>query len=238
MLEKLLHEMKLYGALEIVPQLNKIKNPKEYARLLLKAEYDFKSNRSIQRKLNSANFPYVKEWTDLDYSLNPKIDFETVQKLLNGEFLNNHHNISLIGTQGTGKTHSLIALGRSICRKNVSVKFFKASELVNELKEAKKNYILSKVMKKIMKFEFIIIDELGYIPFSDEGARLLFDVFASKYEHGSIAVSSNLSFDKWTQIFGSVELTAALIDRFTHKSHICNYQGKSVRLMQSKLNKN
>lgn len=237
MLEKLLQDMKLFGALENLPQLNKVKDPQEYARLLLKAEYDFKNNRSIQRKLKTAKFPYVKEWTDLDYSLNPKIDFETIQKLSNCDFLKKHENIALIGTQGTGKTHSLIALGRAICRKNISVRFFKASELVNELKEAKKNYTLSKTMKKIMKFEFIIIDELGYIPFSDEGARLLFDVFASKYEYGSIALSSNLTFDKWTQIFGTIELTAALIDRFTHKSHIYNYKGKSVRLMQSKLNR-
>ena len=83
----------------------------------------------------------------------------------------------------------------------------------------------------------LIIDELGFVPFSENGARLLFDVFASRYERGSIAVSTNLSFDKWIQVFGSVELTAALIDRFTHKCLIYNFEGKSVRFMEAKRNK-
>ena len=82
MLEKLLQDMKLFGALENLPQLNKVKDPQEYARLLLKAEYDFKNNRSIQRKLKTAKFPYIKQWTDLEYSLNPKIDFETIHKVI------------------------------------------------------------------------------------------------------------------------------------------------------------
>ncbi len=92
-------------------------------------------------------------------------------------------------------------------------------------------------MQGLGRFQLLIIDELGFVPFSENGARLLFDVFASRYERGSIAVSTNLSFDKWIQVFGSVELTAALIDRFTHKCLIYNFEGKSVRFMEAKRNK-
>ena len=113
--------------------------------------------------------------------------------------------------------YSLTALGRDLCRKGKTVRFYTASSLVNLLEEAKANHTLTKVMQSVGKPELLIIDELGFVPFSESGARLLFDVFASRYEKGSIAVSSNLSFDKWVQVFGTPELTAALVDRFTHK---------------------
>ena len=92
-------------------------------------------------------------------------------------------------------------------------------------------------MQSLTKPQLLIIDELGFVPFSESGARLLFDVFASRYERGSIAVSTNLSYDKWIQIFGSVELTAALIDRFTHRCLIYTFEGRSVRLIEAKKNR-
>ncbi len=142
-----------------------------------------------------------------------------------------------MGQQGTGKTHSLIALGRDLCRQGKTVKFYTACSLVNLLEEAKAKHILAKEMQALAKPEVLIIDELGFVPFSENGARLLFDVFASRYEKGSIAVSTNLSFDKWVQVFGTPELTAALIDRFSHKCLIFNYQGKSVRFLDAKKRK-
>jgi DNA replication protein DnaC len=138
-----------------------------------------------------------------------------------------------MGQQGTGKTHSLIALGRDLCRRGISTQFYTACELVNILEKAKVQCQLSKVMQRLIKPELLILDELGFVPFSENGARLLFDVFAGRYERGSIAVSTNLSFDKWTQVFGSVELTGALLDRFTHRSHIFTYKGKSARFAQA-----
>ena len=126
----------------------------------------------------------------------------------------------------------------SLCRKGKTVKFYTACNLVNLLEEAKANHILAKFMNLIAKPDLLVIDELGFVPFSENGARLLFDVFASRYEKGSIGVSTNLSFDKWVQVFGTPELTAALIDRFTHKCLIFNYQGKSMRFSQAKKRKN
>ncbi len=156
--------------------------------------------------------------------------------LFDGKFLEQRRNVCFIGTQGTGKTHSLISLGRELCRKGHTVRFYTACELVNVLEEAKRDVMLTKVMKSLLTPKLLIIDELGFVPFSDNGARLLFDVFASRYERGSTAVSTNLSLDKWVEVLGSVELTAALIDRFCHRAEIFAFQGKSVRLFQTKNN--
>jgi DNA replication protein DnaC len=139
-----------------------------------------------------------------------------------------------MGMQGTGKSHSLLALGRQLCEEGFSVKFYTACGLVNALEEAKAERQLNKLMKSILKPQLLVIDELGFVPFTENGARLLFEVFSRRYEHGSIAVSTNLSFDKWVQIFGSVELTAALVDRFTHKAHNFVYEGESIRFLEAK----
>lgn len=142
-----------------------------------------------------------------------------------------------MGQQGTGKTHSLTALARDLCRKWFAVRFYTASALVNLLEEEKTNHTLTKVMQTLSLPDLLIIDELGFVSFSENGARLLFDVFGSRYEKGSIAVSTNLSFDKWVKVFGTTELTVAFVDQFTHKCIILSYQGKSVRFLDAKKRK-
>ena len=193
----------------------------------------YRRERALKRRLSQAKFPVEKEWVELDRSLNPSIDFDGIETLLDGEFIKQRRNLCFIGTQGTGKTHSLISLGRELCRKGHPVRFYTACELVNVLEEAKRDLMLTTVMKALLKPKLLIIDELGFVPFSDNGARLLFDVFASRYERGSTAVSTNLSLDKWVEVFGSVELTAALIDRFCHRAEIFAFKGESVRLFQA-----
>ncbi len=233
MIKDILISLKMHGALEALEGVEKIKNRNMYASALLQAEYEWKRNRSVQRKLAKAKFPVEKEWCDIDRDLNPTIDFSRIQALSNTDFVKKSSNVCLIGQQGTGKTHSLIALGRELCRKGQSVRFYTACELVNQLEEAKSSHSLSKLMEALRKPQLLIIDELGFVPFSENGARLLFDVFASRYERGSIAVSTNLTFDKWGQVFGSIELTAALIDRFIHNCLILTFEGNSVRLMRA-----
>lgn len=237
MLKQLLIHLKMEGALRALESLNKIEKKIEFATALLQAEYEHKQQILLGRRLKRASFAVDKEWDEIDSSLNPKIDFKSVQALGNGEFLDKKENLCLMGQQGTGKSHSLIALGKQLCLNGYSVKFYTACSLVNTLEEVKAQGKLGRFMQMILKPSLLIIDELGFVPFTENGARLLFDVFATRYERGSIAVSTNLSFDKWVQIFGSVELTAALVDRFTHKSHIIVYEGKSVRLMDAKKNK-
>ena len=235
MMEALLTHLKMRGALEALPSLQDTyhKSSWDPTLALLRAEEVHRESQATQRRLLQAKFPMDKEWSEIDKTLNPEIDFTTIESLNKEDLLKQHHNLCIMGQQGTGKTHCLIALGRKLCRQGASVKFFTACSLVNALEEAKTHHTLSKFMQKLVKPQLLIIDELGFIPFSTKGARLLFDVFASRYEKGSIAVSTNLSFDKWIQIFGSVELSAALIDRFTHKCLIYNFSGKSVRLMDA-----
>lgn len=233
MIKELLASLKMRGALEIFEQIDHLKERDQFLIALLKGEIEHKEARSNKRRLFQAKFPTEKEWRDIDSSLNPKIDFSKVEKLGNGAFIQQKENLCLMGQQGTGKTHSLTALGRDLCRKGQTVKFYTAATLVNLLEEAKANHTLVKIMQSLGKPDLLIIDELGFVPFSESGARLLFDVFASRYEKGSIAVSTNLSFDKWVQVFGTPELTAALVDRFTHKCLIFNYQGRSVRFLDA-----
>jgi len=165
--------------------------------------------------------------------LHPALDFARIETRFDGPFLQQRRTICFIGTQGTGKTHSLIALGRELCRQGHAVRCYTACELVNVLEEAKRDVVLTKVMNTLLKPNLLLIEELGVVPFSDNGARLLFDVFASRYERGSTAVSTTLSFDKGVEVFGSVELTAALIDRFCHRAEIVAFKGQSVRLLQA-----
>lgn len=234
MIKNLLASLKMKGALAAFSQLERISDRDSFVIALLQAEHEAQKLRADKRRLAQAKFPVDKEWCDIDLSLNPAIGFKEVQALGASDFVVKRRNICLMGQQGTGKTHSLIALGRDLCRQGVSARFYTACALVTILEEAKSQCCLSKVMQDLMKPALLIIDELGFVPFSENGARLLFDVFAGRYERGSIAVSTNLSFDKWTQIFGSAELTGALLDRFTHKAHIFTYKGESVRFKQAK----
>ncbi len=236
MVKELLTSLNLQGALEALPSLESIEGvtKETFVISLLQAESEYRERRRAKRRLSQAKFPTDKEWSDIDEKLNPSINFSKVKGLGSGEFVGFKKNVCLMGQQGTGKTHSLIALGRELCRRKITVKFYTACALVNELEEAKVNHTLSKLMKSLSKPQLLIIDELGFVPFSENGARLLFDVFTNRYEQGSIAVSTNLTFDKWVQLFGSVELTAALIDRFTHNCAIFTYKGDSVRLLQAK----
>jgi DNA replication protein DnaC len=233
MIKNFLKELKMTGAVNALERLNTIEDRDEFLKALLQAEWEDRKMRANKRRLERARFPLDKEWSDIDSSLNPEIDFKGVRALIDSNFVEKRENLCLMGQQGTGKTHSLIALGRDLCRKGTSTLFYTACELVNTLEEAKAQCCLSKVMQKIMKPSLLIIDELGFVPFSEVGARLLFDVFAGRYERGSIAISTNLSFEKWIQIFGSIELTGALLDRFTHRAHIFKYKGQSARFSQA-----
>lgn len=237
MIKDLLTKLKMKGALEALQSLDQLKGRDEFLTALLKSEIEYKELRANKRRLLQGKFPTEKEWRDINPTLNPSIEFSKIESLNNGLFIQKKENLCLMGQQGTGKTHSLIALGRDLCRKGKSVRFYTASALVNALEEAKANYTLTKLMQNLGKVDLLIIDELGFVPLSESQARLLFDVFAGRYEKGSIAVSTNLSFDKWVKVFVSPELTAALIDRYTHKCLIHKFEGQSVRLLRAKQRK-
>ena len=237
MIKDLLTSLKMKGSLQVLGDIDHLKERDQFLIALLKAEIEDRDTRANKRRLAQAKLPTDKEWRDIDPNINPDIEFSKVEKLGNGLFIQNRENLCLMGQQGTGKTHSLTALARDLCRRGFTTRFYTASALVNLLEEAKANHTLTKVMQSLLRPNLLLIDELGFVPFSENGARLLFDVFASRYEKGSIAVSTNLSFEKWVEVFGTPELTAALVDRFTHKCTTITYQGTSVRFLDAKKRK-
>lgn len=132
-----------------------------------------------------------------------------------------------------GKTHTALALGLAACQKGLSVTFTTAAALVHELMEARDEKRLRTLQKQLASVKLLIVDELGYVPFTAVGAELLFEVFSRRYEHGSTLVTSNLPFDEWTSVLGSERLTGALLDRLTHHVHILEMNGESYRLATS-----
>ena len=126
-----------------------------------------------------------------------------------------------------------IALGIEACKNNFRTRFVTCYGLVNELIEARQERVLQRLVQRYVRYDLLILDELGYIPFSKEGSELLFQVLAERYEKGSVLITTNLGFADWTQVFGDPVMTAALLDRLTHKAHIVSCTWESYRLKQS-----
>jgi DNA replication protein DnaC len=205
---------------------------------LLKSELEVRGFNKLTNRLRVAKFPSIKDWTEIDEKVNPKIPFAKIKQHCNGQFIQEKRNLCFIGTPGVGKTHCILAIGRELCRRGHSIRFYTAAELVIQLEEANASMTLSKLMKKLAQPHLLIIDELGFTPLKEQSARLLFDVFSRRYEVGSIAVTTNLSTAKWAQIFANnIELTAALVDRFTHRTYSYTFLGESCRYLQSKKEK-
>ncbi len=155
-------------------------------------------------------------------------------ELARSQYVARRENIIAVGNSGTGKTHIALGLGLAACQKGLSVGFITAAALVHELIEARDEKRLLRLQRQVAGYKLLIIDELGYVPLSQTGAELLFEVFSQRYERGSTIVTSNLPFDEWTGVFASERLTGALLDRLTHHVHILEMNGDSYRLKQSK----
>jgi len=210
----------------------------DYPRYLLRlAELELieRERRMVERRIREAKFPAVKSLDSFDFRALPSINKPLVNELARGEYILRRENIIALGNSGTGKTHLVLGLGLAACQKGLSVGFVTAASLVHELMEARDEKRLLRMQKQLAGYKLLIIDELGFVPLSKVGAELLFEVFSQRYERGSIAVTSNLPFDEWTEVFGSERLTGALLDRLTHHVHILEINGDSYRLNQSKM---
>jgi DNA replication protein DnaC len=152
------------------------------------------------------------------------------EELLQLSFIERKQNVLLVGTPGTGKTHLATGLGKKACEMGYEVGFYRVSHLVEELEKALRLNRLSAFRNKIQKLDLIILDEMGYLPFSKEGAELLFQLISECYEQKSLILTSNLEFSQWNRIFADSRLTAALVDRLIHHAHIITFQGESYRL--------
>ena len=152
---------------------------------------------------------------------------------MRGEYLDERRHVILMGNSGTGKTHLASALGLCACQQGRKVRFYQTARWVEELLTAREEHRLLKLEKEWMRDDLVILDELGYIPFSKTGAELLFQFCSTRHELGSMIVTTNLDFDKWPEVFGDVRMTEALIDRLTHRADIHVMNGESYRFRQS-----
>jgi len=183
-----------------------------------------------KRRIRDARFPLLKPIETFKFEAAPDLDLRLVKELLSGEYLTEKRNIIFLGKSGTGKTHLATAIGMAACSQGVRTRFTTGCELANELIEARNERSLKRTINRFFGYGLLIIDELGYVPFTKEGAELLFQVLAQRHERKSVIITSNLGFGDWTQIFGEPTLTAALLDRVTHKAHIINCSWDSYRL--------
>ena len=174
-----------------------------------------------------------KDLDSYDFTAMPSVSKPKVLELTRGEWIDQHLNVILVGAPGTGKTHLAISLGLAACRQGRRVRFFTAASLVNALEEAQKRYQLERLLTQLDRTELLICDELGYLSFSRAGAELLFQVFADRYERRSLLLTSNLAFSDWGQVFQGERMTAALLDRLTHRCHIFEMNGESYRFRES-----
>ena len=205
-----------------------------YLLRLVELELIERERRTVERRIKEAKFPAVKSLDSFDFQALPSLNKPLVLELARSEYVARRENIIAVGNSGTGKTHIALGLGLAACQKGLSVGFVTAAALVHELIEARDEKRLLRLQRQLAMHKLLIIDELGYVPLSQTGAELLFEVFSQRYERGAMIVTSNLPFDEWTSVFGSERLTGALLDRLTHHVHILEMNGESYRLAHSK----
>jgi DNA replication protein DnaC len=209
----------------------------DYAGFLLRlAERELleRERRATERRLKEAAFPVVKTIDTFDFAARSSLNETLVRELLRGEYIERKENVLLVGNPGTGKTHLATALGFAACTAGKRVRFTTTTALVTMLLEMRENRLLQRFHKQLERLDLLILDELGYVPFTKAGAELLFDVVARAYERSSLIVTTNLPFENWTEVLGSERLTGAMLDRLTHRVHILEANGESYRLADAK----
>lgn len=200
---------------------------------LLKQELDHREETLIARRTKQARFPHGKSLEAFDFTLIPSVNKTRILALTRGDYLDERRHVIFMGNSGTGKTHLATALGYCACQQGRKVRFYQTARWVEELLTAREEHRLLKLEKEWMRDELVILDELGYIPFSKTGAELLFQFCSTRHELGSMIVTTNLDFDKWSEVFGDIRMTEALIDRLTHRADIHVMNGESYRFRQT-----
>ena len=200
---------------------------------LTTTELEVRAENRLNRRVREAKFPLLKTLEGFDFATVPDLDIRVIRELAGCEYIKEHRNVIFLGRSGTGKTHLTTALGIEACRNNYRTRFISCYGLVNELIEARQEKELQRLLGRYARYDLLILDELGYIPFSKEGGELLFQVLAERQEKGSVIITTNLGFADWTKVFGEPVMTAALLDRLTHRAHIINCQWDSYRLKES-----
>ena len=200
---------------------------------LLRMEVDAEEKRARERKIKAAKFPYRKHIEDLEMNLLPEGMQKRLPELCTLDFIREGKNIIMTGNPGTGKTHTAIGLGIKACEQGYRVLYTTIPYLVTELKESNSKQKLRTYQKRFEKYDLIIADELGYISFDREAADLLFTVLSLRASQKSTIITSNLTFERWDEIFGDAAITSAIVDRLTYKAYLIDMEGDSYRLRET-----
>jgi DNA replication protein DnaC len=214
--------------------LNDHAEPLAYLADLAALEAAKRQENGVKSRITAARFPTIKTIEAFDFALQPQLPKAKLLEHFDGTFIDQRRNLVLCGPPGTGKSHCLVALGIAACTRGYRVRFTTAAELLMMLIEAKRVGDLQRRFRAFDRVELLLIDELGYIPFEREATDLLFNIISARYERASIALTTNLAFEQWTQIFPDEMAAAAVIDRLVHHGTVFQFSGESHRLRQRK----
>lgn len=200
----------------------------------LKSEVDYRKSNLIKRRIKLAKFPHLFTLEDFKTDHLTVETKRKVKELSTLEFIDNKENLILVGNPGTGKTALSLALGSAACLENKTVLFISVPELLIEINEAMSKSEYLRYKRKFEKYDLVIIDELGYSSFSKDSGEILFNLLSSRNNSGSLIITSNLTMDKWDEVFKDKVLTGAIVDRLANKAHMIDMSGESYRIKQTK----